>query len=331
MSFITVTKTQTGQIYVDRDRCLEWLSVGDYGKENNLKANFLGLDKPICGVHHKTVHLSDKWVITISTQKGCRCSCDFCDVPKVGYAGNVSIEDFRYMICEALRRENCQHTKRLNVHFARMGEPTFNDDVLYFTSDHLDSIVNSLISADTIHPVVSTMLPNNNPFLVRFLLNWCKLKNERNGEAGLQFSIQSTDKKQRETQFKGHSLDLCSIANVANKLPFPKGRKYTLNFAVTKDTILDAKYLSGLFDKDKWLVKITPIHKTATANANNYDVTTEYNSYDVYAKFEQPLVNEGWDVIVFVPSKEEDTGRITCGNALLADLTTLSSSVGYSE
>ena len=27
----------------------------------------------------------------------------------------------------------------------------------------------------------------------------------------------------------------------------------------------------------------------------------------------------GFDVIVFVPSKEEDESRITCGNAILAD------------
>ena len=35
-------------------------------------------------------------------------------------------------------------------------------------------------------------------------------------------------------------------------------------------------------------------------------------------KFEQPLVDRGWDVIVFVPSKEEDEDRITCGNSLIA-------------
>lgn len=32
----------------------------------------------------------------------------------------------------------------------------------------------------------------------------------------------------------------------------------------------------------------------------------------------RPLTAEGWDVIVFIPSKEEDADRITCGNALLA-------------
>lgn len=45
-----------------------------------------------------------------------------------------------------------------------------------------------------------------------------------------------------------------------------------------------------------------------------------YYSYDVYEQFEKPLIAEGWDVIVFIPSIEEDEDRITCGNALLADM-----------
>ena len=32
----------TGKIYVDTEHKLEFLTVGDYGKENNIKANFLG-------------------------------------------------------------------------------------------------------------------------------------------------------------------------------------------------------------------------------------------------------------------------------------------------
>ena len=97
----------------------------------------------------------------------------------------------------------------------------------------------------------------------------------------------------------------------------PNGRKYTLNFPVTAQTILDAKRLSELFDKDKFIVKITPIHETNSAIENGFEVTG-YADYDVYRKFEQPLLEEGWDVIVFVPSKEEDSDRITCGNALIS-------------
>lgn len=51
-----------------------------------------------------------------------------------------------------------------------------------------------------------------------------------------------------------------------------------------------------------------------------YDITTSYDDYSVYDKFEQPLLDLGWDVIVFVPSKEEDSDRITCGNALISEV-----------
>lgn len=63
-----VIKTHTGKIYVDSDKQLEFLTVGDYGKENNIKANFLGLTKEINGVKNTDVDLTDKWVATISTQ-----------------------------------------------------------------------------------------------------------------------------------------------------------------------------------------------------------------------------------------------------------------------
>lgn len=82
---------------------------------------------------------------------------------------------------------------RFNVHFARMGEPTWNDNVLAF-----GGVVKSAgLIAKTVHPVVSTMLPKANNKLGNFLQVWCSIKNEfYNGEAGLQFSINSTDDEQ---------------------------------------------------------------------------------------------------------------------------------------
>ena len=314
-----VVRTHTGKIYVDRDKKLEFLTVGDYGKENNIKADFLGLTKEINGVQHHEVDLSDKWVATISTQKGCPMQCKFCDCPTFGFFGNVSREELAYEMRTILENETCKNTKRFNVHFARMGEPSFNWNVLDFAEYDLRDLVKKYIFADTIHPVVSTMLPKGNHRLVEYLLRWCHIKNEvYNGEAGLQFSINSTDEGQRKNQFSGKSLSLVEIAEIAKKLPVPVGRKYTLNFAVTKDTILDAEVLNNLFNKDHFIVKITPIHETHTALDNGFNVTTSYDDYDVYRQFEQPLVKRGWDVIVFVPSKEEDSDRITCGNALIA-------------
>ena len=317
---MTIVDTHTGKIFVDHEKMLEFLTVGDYGKENNIKADFLGLTKEIHGVQHKDVDLTEKWVATISTQKGCPMKCAFCDCPKYGFHGNANREELAYEIQTILENfKEYDHTARFNVHFARMGEPTFNPDVLDFAEYDLKQLVSRYIKADTIHPVVSTMLPKGNKDLEHFIQEWCRIKNiVYKGEAGLQFSINSTDDEQRNAGFNNMSLSLAEISALAKRLPDPIGRKYTLNFAVTKDTILDAKVLDSLFDKDKWIVKITPIHETHSAVSNGYDVGDTYTDYNVYKQFEEPLTALGWDVIVFVPSKEEDSDRITCGNALIS-------------
>ena len=148
---------------------------------------------------------------------------------------------------------------------------------------------------------------------------FCEVKNHLyDGEAGLQLSINSTDDAQRNRLFGDASLQLEEIAEIAAYLPNPKGRKYTLNFPVADDTILDAEELDYLFDKSKFIVKITPVHNTDTAMKNAVVTHGGYDTYKVYKKFEYPLLDRGWDVIVFVPSKEEDEDRITCGNALLS-------------
>lgn len=314
-----IIQTHTGKIYVDTERQLEFLTVGDYGKENNIKADFLGLHKEINGVANTNVDLREKWVATISTQKGCPMKCKFCDVPKYGYYGNASIDDLKYQIETIILNEDINYTKRLNVHFARMGEPTWNTNVLDFAYILRPLVKRLGLVAHTVHPVVSTMLPKGNKNLLQYLDEWCYIKNYvYNGEAGLQFSINSTDENQRQELFTDRSLPIWDIEKIADMLPMPKGRKYTLNFPVTAKTILDAKLLSNMFDKDKFIVKITPIHETKSALENGFEVTG-YADYDVYRKFEKPLLQEGWDVIVFVPSMEEDADRITCGNALIAE------------
>lgn len=315
-------KTRTGAIFCDTDKKMEYLYVGDYGKENNIKADFLGFHKEINKVEHKEVDLSDKMVVTISTQKGCPMNCMFCDCPKVGFYGNLTREDLAEEVSKAIDFSKCTYTKRFNLHLARMGEPSLNAQyVLDFLKYDLRKLVNSKMKADVIHPVFTTMLPKslgvNKMFSI--LNDFCYIKNwYYEGEAGLQLSINSTDEEQRNALFRGRSFTLREISEMTRWLPFPVGRKYTLNFPVTDKTIIDTKRLSQLFDKKKFIVKITPIHETNEANSNGINTPEGYYKYDVYRQFEQPLIEEGWDVIVFIPSLEEDADRITCGNALLS-------------
>lgn len=146
--------THTGKIYVDTEHKLEFLTVGDYGKENNIKANFLGLTKEINGVANTEVDLSKKWVATISTQKGCPMKCKFCDVPKFGFYGNVSIEEMEWQIRNIIKNETVRNTDRFNVHFARMGEPTWNDNVLAFGIVLKEVVKSCGLIAKTVHFII---------------------------------------------------------------------------------------------------------------------------------------------------------------------------------
>lgn len=318
-----VIDVPTGKIcIIDGQRgLLEFLSIGDYGKDKNIKADFLGLPDEINGVPHGDIMpLSEKWVVTISSQYGCSMGCKFCDVPKVGPGINASYDDMKLQVQAALMLyPDVTATKRLNVHYARMGEPTFNNAVLCHAS-MLHKIVRPFIGNSMIHPVVSTMLPKRNKFLMRFLSQWVSdIKNrEFRGDAGLQFSINSTDDEQREDMFNGSSLSLEEISKIGKALEMPVGRKFALNFALADNYEVDSDRLRSLFDPKKFMVKITPIHNTKSCESNNIETSGGYSHYEIYSAPEQDLKDVGFDVLVFIPSKEEDESRITCGNAILS-------------
>lgn len=321
MKIIKNIKVPTGNIMIvsGNKGNLECLSIGDYGKEANLKADFMGLTRNIEHVEHQEMlPLTEKWVITISTQYGCSMNCKFCDVPKVGKGVNATYDDLKNQIITGLSlHSEIESTKRLNVHYARMGEPTWNKAVLDFTKNMRKELY-PYIGRSLIHPVVSTMLPKDNRYLNEYLNEWMEIKNYNfRGDAGLQFSINSTSDKERDDMFSGNSLSLTEISKIGKMIDFPKGRKITLNFAVA-DYEVNAEKLRELFSPDKFVVKLTPMHKTHTALENGIKTDGDYTTMYPYIHIEESLKKVGFDVLVFIASDYEDLGRITCGNAILS-------------
>lgn len=310
MKVLRKIKVATGDILVVQGESgrLEMLSLADYGQHVNLNQN-----KPVTdGL--PLMPLTEKWVLTISTQYGCSMGCEFCDVPAVGPGKNASLEDLKGQILTGLQlHPEVTKTKRLNIHFARMGEPTWNPGVVecaVWLKNHLDQEYH-------IHPVVSTMMPRSNNILKNFLSNWMFIKNVvYEGNAGLQISINSTDSYERRWMFSGNALLLDKIADMMWCFE-PKGRKITLNFAVANYTV-DAKLLASLFPPKWYVCKLTPMHKTQRALRHAIQTKGDYTTPEPYKKLEAALLDEGYDVLVFIASREEDEGRITCGNAILS-------------
>lgn len=284
---------------------LECLSLGDYGKAVNLA------EKPV--EHTDLLPLEEKWVITISTQYGCSMGCAFCDVPRVGPGVNATIGDLLWQVetARSLHPE-VKSTKRLNIHFARMGEPTFNPEVIRAAMMFRDAY-----HGFKVHPVVSTMMPKDNSNLKEFIREWMWVKNiYYQGESGLQLSINTTSELLRRSIFHGSALSLGEIAEVMGGI-IPKGRKITLNFAVA-DWPIDPSVLLKYFNPDHYIVKLTPMHKTRNAEMKGIKTEGDYATPEPYQIHAANLRKAGYDVLVFIASREEDEGRITCGNAILS-------------
>lgn len=303
---------------------LETLSIGDYGKSKNVKADFLGYTEKIEGVPNiYCMPLSEKWVITVSTQYGCPMKCTFCDVPNVDFKGNATFDDLKDQFYNALSLfPTIKYTERLNLHFARMGDPIFNNDVFKFARwlyKEKKTVHEEMgVRIEVIHPVLTTSLPKKYKNLNSKIYEWCEIKNELyNGQAGFQFSINSTNEAQRSEMFGNEQLSLVEFANLAESLPKPISRKYCLNFAYSTDFEINANVIADLFDKDKFMVKITPIHNNNACRNNNIKTEGGYDSWQPYQKPEEDLIDKGFDVLVFVPSIDEEDGLVTCGNAIL--------------
>lgn len=320
-----IYKIPTGYLFNDEylKGKLETLSIGDYGKAANIKADFLGYTRELNGVpDSECMPLSEKWVITLSTQYGCAMKCNFCDVPNIKFNGNASFNDLYYQLVSAI---NCfpdvSYTDRLNIHFARMGDPIFNTSVLDFSvwlienKRHFQRDLG--LSIEVLHPVFTTMCPDMK-YTSERLLKWIHIKNFHfNGQAGLQLSINSTNEKQRTEMFNGKQMSLEEISKMAVLWDMPLGRKYCLNFAYSTDYEIDADKLRRLFDPRKFMCKITPIHNNNACRENDIKTVDGYDSYLPYKKPEDDLKNAGFDVLVFVPSMDEENGLVTCGNTIL--------------
>lgn len=309
-----------GTIFADEKKRLEFVSFPGQALKYRIKSDNRGYSLENAQ-KNIAVSYEDAWYTVISCQKGCPMKCLFCDCPAYGYYGNASIDDLKYQINTILDNVGTTHTQYFGIDFMRMGEPILNDNILDFIEFELIKLIRSKVDADIIVPAISTMLPRNRDAAANFLQRYCRIKNEiYDGNAELEFGICSTDESIRKSIYKNMSLPLEEIAKISESLPMPKGNKYKLDFHITKDSIIDPDIIDRLFDKNKFEIKLTPIHTTFNAQDNGFIVTSEYESYDIFAPIERSFLDKGWDVAVYLDKKGEDSDSLTCGHLLLSNI-----------
>lgn len=258
---------------------------------------------------------SEKWVLLVSTLFGCPVGCQMCDAGG-HYQGKPSKEEILEQIDYLVdlrypgRTIPCDQFK---IQFARMGEPSLNAAVLDVLED-----LPARYHAPGLMPSISTIAPaGTNAFFERLLA----IKNEYypGGHFQFQYSIHTTDMQRRAQFIPIKTWDFSQMAEYGERFFTAGDRKITLNFALAKDTPLEAEVLKRFFNPDKYLVKITPLNPTYSAREHALDSHIKTLS-DQEDEIVASLREAGFQVIVSIGELEENFIGSNCGQYIRSHL-----------
>ncbi|MBI4386963.1 MAG: isochorismatase family protein [Elusimicrobia bacterium] len=252
-----------------------------------------------------------KWVMMISTQFGCPVGCRMCDAGAMGYQGNLDPEEILAQIEYIIRANRDLDVRRhpkVKIHFARMGEPSLNPNVL----EALRSLAREF-PYPGILPSLSTVAPKS-PAVAPFFEELVDIKNALfpDGRFQLQFSLHSLSEEKRKEIVPIKKWDLDEVAAYGKKFWRTGDRKITLNFALAQGETLDAKRLAGIFPPDKFLVKITPINPTETADLHAATHLWTQPPDSIKASSRE-IESRGFETILSPSLPEEIDAETSCG------------------
>jgi 23S rRNA (adenine2503-C2)-methyltransferase len=251
--------------------------------------------------------ISEKWVIIVSTLRGCPVRCIMCDAGHF-YEGRLTydeiMEQIEYLVFKYFPDGNVR-TKKFKIQFSRVGEPAFNPEVL--------KVLKQISTYNNLIPSISTVAPKGTDWFFEELTE-IKDKYYR-GKFQLQFSIHSTSEKERNNIIPIKKWTLERIAEFGEKFVKDGDKKVTLNFALAKHFSFDPIVIESLFNPEKFLIKITPINPTLRSIENHLESDVDINTGSLQKHKEslKALIEKGFVVIISIGNLEENKIGSNCG------------------
>jgi len=266
-------------------------------------------------------HLKDyreKWLLTVSTQKGCQYKCRFCDVSTLPFKGNLSAEEIQEQVAFLLKNTPyVNESNKVKIGFARMGEPAHNLDNVIKAMSFLYPISKILGCTFEWLPCFNTILPRRidnklNGFDVIDRIMDIK-KNTFNGMLHFQISVNSTDEEQRKELFGGADvLTLNEIINYINRFEITT-RTVTLNFIVMDGIEVDVQKLHSLgLNGKNFTVKLIPLNNTIRAQKEDLHTYANYSNYEKLEVLGEEFNKIGVPTVIDAIAKCEEAG-LCCG------------------
>lgn len=252
--------------------------------------------------------IEDKWVLILSTLKGCPVGCPMCDAGG-DYGGTLSADEILEQIDHMVERRfpgGRIDSDKFKVQFARMGEPAFNDEVLNVMTE-----LPGRYDARGLNVSLSTIAPEGREEFFRDLID---VKNEfYRGRFQLQFSIHTTDPRKRDELIPCGKWSFERIAEYGNQFKKDDDKKITLNFISFRDVRIDPDVLAKQFDPDTFLIKITPLNPTGKMKVNGLESGFDPDDPSGITDLISDLESKGFEVILSIGNLEENRIGSNCG------------------
>ncbi len=250
----------------------------------------------------------EKWVIIISTQFGCPVKCLMCDAGGE-FKGNLKFEELVFQVQSVIdaHPELAPHQcGKFKIQFARMGEPSLNDEVLKVLSWIHESHPKAI-------PCIATMLPRGREQWFDKLLT----VRERFHDFQLQFSINSTDDSYRDILMPYPKMSWHYMAEYVKDFYRQGQRKVCLNFALCPEIPVNPEAARDYFDPEFAVIKLTPLNPTITGQENRMTSMMDSSAAEpLLARKSQEFARLGFSVIQSIGNMDENLIGSNCGQAV---------------
>lgn len=294
--------------------CTEMRDVLIGGKQNYEVRN--SLDPHIIWKHLD--NYENKWLLTVSTQKGCCHNCSFCDVANLRFKGNLSFDEIIDQVKFLLESTPYMYkTNKAKIGFARMGEPAHNLENVLNAIKHLPKLSIEYNRQIKWLPCFNSILPRKTTQglsgfdVIDQVINVKEV--DFDGFLHFQISCNSTDEIKRKELFGG--ADVLSIKEIIEYINDKEitNRTVTLNFIVIDGVEIDVNKLKeyGL-NGDKFRVKLIPLNSTENSKSNNLKTYSNYSNLEKLEELTDSFEKMGVPVIMDGIAKCEEAG-LCCG------------------
>jgi 23S rRNA (adenine2503-C2)-methyltransferase len=265
------------------------------------------------GALDPSVSPENKLVYVISTQIGCAIGCLTCDASRK-YGGNLTSSELLEQV--AFLTENwaglaANDCRKLKIQFARMGEPSLNDNVL----EALE-LLPSTLKSPGLMPCIATVAPLGRDVWFEKLRE-TKQRLYSRGRFQLQFSVQTTNLASRARIIPANIWNFSQIADYATRFVEREDRKVVLNFALALGVEVDPGVVATHFCPESCLVKLTPLNPTATAAKAGLRTAFAPDLPMAGHELARKFGEYGFDCIVSMGLPVESEMKTSCGQLAL--------------